>query len=70
LFKIFPRPVLGAILFLAGSEIALGTCHDGFDKKARFVMYTTTAWALWNISIAFVFGVVVHQLLKREIVKL
>jgi hypothetical protein len=48
----------------------LGTCHNGFDKKACFVMHTTAAWALWNIGIAFVFNVVVHYLLKRNIVRL
>lgn len=70
LFKIFPESVLGVILFLTGSELALGTCYKDFDKQARFVMYTTAAWALWNIGIAFVFGVVIHYLLKRDIVKL
>jgi MFS superfamily sulfate permease-like transporter len=70
LFKIFPEPVLGVILFLTGSQLALGTCDNGFDKNARFTTYTTAAWALWNIGIAFVFGVLIYYLLKRNIVRL
>ncbi|HSF22984.1 MAG TPA: putative sulfate/molybdate transporter, partial [Blastocatellia bacterium] len=69
LFKIFPSPVLGVILFLTGSQLALGICDPG-DKHDRFAMLTTAAFAVWNIGLAFVVGMAIHFLLKRGIVKL
>ncbi len=71
LFKIFPTPLLGVILFLTGAQLALGTCDaKEFRKKENFAMFTTAAFAIWNIGIAFVFGTVVYQLLKRGVLKL
>lgn len=70
LFRIFPQPVLGVILFLAGAQLALGVCGMGDKKSDRFVVVTTAAFALWNIGLAFVFGIGLHYLLKRNLVKL
>lgn len=71
LFRIFPTPVLGVILFLTGAQLALGTCGTKtFGKNENFVMFTTAAFAIWNIGIAFVFGAVVYHLLKRRIISL
>ena len=70
LFRIFPQPVLRVILFLAGAQLALGVCDMGDKKNDRFVVLTTTAFAIWNIGIAFVFGIGLHYLLKRNLVKL
>jgi hypothetical protein len=33
-------------------------------------MFTTAAFAIWNIGIAFVFSTVIYQLLKRGTLKL
>lgn len=72
LFKMFPPPVLGVILFLTGGQLALGgTCDfHKMRKHDRFLHVTTAAFAMWNIGLAFVFGVLLHQLLKRDLVKL
>lgn len=71
IFRIFPAPVLGVILFMTGAQLALGTCAArGFGKKDHFAMLVTAAFAMWNIGIAFVAGVLLHQLLKRDIVRL
>lgn len=72
LFRIFPLPVLGVILFLTGGQLALGgTCDfHKLRKHDRFLHVTTAAFAMWNIGLAFVFGVLLHQLLKRDLVKL
>lgn len=70
LFKVFPQPILGVILFLAGAQLALGTC-EGWEKKTdRFVLLATAPFAMWNVGIAFVFGAAAHYLLKRGIVKI
>jgi Molybdate transporter of MFS superfamily len=70
LLQLFPAPVLGVILFLAGSQLALGICELGSAKTERFVAITTAAFCLWNVGIAFLFGVVLHHALKRDLVRL
>jgi MFS superfamily sulfate permease-like transporter len=70
IFKIFPSPVLGVILFLTGAQLALGSCDFGKSKEDRFVSLITAGCAVWNIGLAFVIGVVTYHLLKRGWAKL
>lgn len=70
IFKIFPAPVLGVILFLTGAQLALGSCDFGNSKESRFVCLVTAGCAVWNIGIAFVLGIATYHLLKRGWVKL
>lgn len=64
LFALFPREVLGVILFLAGLQLALGSRDAEPDPSAekanRFVMLATAAFAVWNVGIAVVFGILAH----------
>jgi predicted benzoate:H+ symporter BenE len=70
LLRLFPAPVLGVILFLAGAQLALGICELGPKKSERFVTVITAALCLWNVGAAFVLGLALHAGLKRGIVKL
>jgi len=70
IFKIFPAPVLGVILFLTGAQLALGSCDFGKSKEDRFVSLVTAGCAIWNIGLAFVIGVLTYHLLKRGWAKL
>jgi membrane associated rhomboid family serine protease len=70
LLLLFPAPVLGVILFLAGAQLALGICELGPKKSERFVAVITAALCLWNVGAAFVLGLALHAGLKRDIVKL
>ena len=70
LFKIFPTSILGIILFLTGAQLALGACDTGFKKHERFTLYTVAAATIWNVGIAFIYGLIIHWLLKKKIVKL
>jgi MFS superfamily sulfate permease-like transporter len=70
LFKVFPEPVLGVILFLAGAQLALGTCEGWERKTDRFVLLATAPFAMWNVGVAFVFGALLHYLIKRGVVKI
>ncbi|MDQ9170499.1 putative sulfate/molybdate transporter [Oxalobacteraceae bacterium R-40] len=71
IFKMFPDPVLGVIVFVTGAQLALGTCAaKGFGKKENFAMLVTAAFGLWNIGIGFVAGMLLHHALQRGIVKL
>ncbi len=70
LLQLFPRPLLGVMLFLAGAQLALGSCDFSKDKGERFVTLGTAAFAVWNVGAAFVFGVVALHLLRRGRIRL
>lgn len=70
LLKIVPGAVLGVILFLAGAQIALGSCDFSKDKGERFTTLVTAAFAIWNVGAAFVVGLALHAALKRRLVRL
>ena len=73
IFKVFPEPVLGVILFLTGTQLALGpiAALGKEDREGdRFVVLATAAFAVWNIGAAFVFGAGCHYFLKRRWIRL
>lgn len=65
LFKVFPPAVLGVILFLTGSQLALGSCDFSKNKGERFVTLVTAGLAIWNVGIAFLAGMAGAYLVKR-----
>lgn len=69
-FKIFPNAVLGVILFFAGSELAI-VIRDIGDKKSDFyVMLIVAAFAMWNMGVAFLVGVILDNLLRKGWLKI
>jgi MFS superfamily sulfate permease-like transporter len=70
LFQIFPRAVLGVILFFAGLELAITTKDIGSKKEDVYVMLVVAGFAMWNMGVAFLAGVVLHQALARGWLKL
>jgi predicted benzoate:H+ symporter BenE len=70
LFGVFPRAILGVILFLTGAQLALGSCDFSKDKGERFVTLTTAAFAMWNVGLAFVVGITLATLAKRGLLRL
>jgi MFS superfamily sulfate permease-like transporter len=64
-FKMFPQSVLGVILFLAGLQLALGSRDAGAEKADRFVVLATAAFAIWNVGVAVLFGILVHHASRR-----
>lgn len=64
-FALFARAALGVILFLTGAQLALGSCDFSKNKGERFVTVVTTAFAMWNVGLAFVVGIALAQILKR-----
>lgn len=65
LFQVFPRAVLGVILFFAGAELAITTRDIGGRKEDVYVMLVVAGFAMWNMGAAFVAGVLLHQALDR-----
>ena len=65
LFDVFAQPVLGVILFLAGAQLALGSCDFSKNKGERFITLATTAFAMWNVGLAFLVGLALACIEKR-----
>jgi predicted benzoate:H+ symporter BenE len=70
LFQIFPKAVLGVILFFAGAELAVSIKDVGREKNDVYVMLLVAGFAMWNMGAAFLAGIVFHQALKRGWLKL
>jgi MFS superfamily sulfate permease-like transporter len=70
LFGVFPQAVLGVILFLTGAQLALGSCNFGSDKLDRFITLITAAFAMWNVGLAFVVGLVLTYMNRRGLLRL
>src|ERR1035437_9655872 len=64
-FRMFPQSVLGVILFMAGLQLALGSRDTGAEKADRFVVLATAAFAIWNVGVAVLFGILVHHASRR-----
>jgi len=69
-FQVFPPAVLGVILFLAGAQLALAICELGEEKSQRFTVLATAALAIWHVGVAFLFGVLFEQALKRKWIRI
>jgi MFS superfamily sulfate permease-like transporter len=65
LFQIFPKAILGVILFFAGAELAITTKDVGSKKEDVYVMLVVAGFAMWNMGAAFLAGVVLYQALRR-----
>ena len=70
ILSIFPKSVLGVILFFAGLELAISSRDVGSDKNDFYLLLITAGFSLWNIGIGFVAGIIVQEMLKRNIFKL
>jgi predicted benzoate:H+ symporter BenE len=69
-FKIFPNAILGVILFFAGSELAI-VVRDIGDKKSDFyVMLIVAAFAMWNMGVAFLVGVILDNSFRKGWLKI
>ena len=65
LLRLFPHPALGVMLFLAGVQVARGSCDFAKDKGARFVTLGTAALSVFNAGVAFVFGIATLWIVRR-----
>ena len=70
IFKIFPDAILGVILFFAGAELAIGVKDIGDNKTDFYVMVIVAAFAMWNMGVAFLVGVILDNVLKKGWVKI
>ena len=70
IFKIFPNAILGVILFFAGSELALVVRDIGEKKSDFYVMLIVASFAMWNMGVAFLVGVILDNSLRKGWIKI
>jgi len=66
LFQVFPRPILGVILFFAGVELALVIKDIKLRKQNLFVLLVTAGTAMWNMGVAYLAGLLLYYGLQRR----
>ena len=66
LFQVFPRSILGVILFFAGVELALVVKDVKLRKQNLFVLLVTAGTAMWNMGVAYLTGVLLYYGLQRR----
>ena len=69
LFQVFPRPILGVILFFAGVELSLVIKDVKLKKQNLFVLLVTAGTAMWNMGVAYLAGLVLYYGLQRRWIK-
>ncbi len=69
LFQVFPRPILGVILFFAGVELALVVRDIKLRRQNLFVLLVTAGTAMWNMGIAYLAGLLLYYGLERRWIK-
>lgn len=66
LLQVFPRPILGVILFFAGVELALVIRDIKLRRQNLFVLLVTAGTAMWNMGVAYLAGLVLYYCLQRR----
>lgn len=66
LLQIFPRPILGVILFFAGVELSLVVQDIKLKKQNLFVLVVTAGTAMWNMGVAYLAGLILYYGLQRR----
>jgi predicted benzoate:H+ symporter BenE len=66
LFQVFPRPILGVILFFAGVELALVIKDIKLKRQNLFVLLVTAGTAMWNMGVAYLAGLLLYYGLQRR----
>ncbi len=69
LFQVFPRPILGVILFFAGVELALVIKDIKLKRQNLFVLLVTAGTAMWNMGAAYLAGLLLYYGLERRWIK-
>jgi len=67
---LFPPALLGVILFLTGTQLALGSSDFSTGKNERLATLVTAAFAIWNVGVAFLAGAAIVYCLRRGWIRL
>jgi len=69
LFLVFPRPILGVILFFAGVELGLVIKDIKLKRQNLFVLLVTAGTAMWNMGVAYLAGLLLYYGFQRRWIK-
>ena len=69
IFQVFPRSILGVVLFFAGVELALVVKDVKLKKQNLFVLLVTAGTAMWNMGVAYLAGLLLYYGLQRRWIK-
>jgi len=69
LLQVFPRSILGVILFFAGIELALVVKDIKLQRQNLFVLLVTAGTAMWNMGVAYLAGLILYYGLQRRWIK-
>src|SRR5512139_872165 len=70
LLQVFPRSILGVILFFAGVELALVVKDVKLRKQNLFVLLITAGTAMWNMGVAYLAGLLLYYGLQRRWIRI
>ena len=70
IFQVFPRSILGVILFFAGVELAMVVKDIKMKKENLFVLLVTAGTAMWNMGVAYLTGLFLYYGLQRRWIKI
>lgn len=70
IIQVFPRSILGVILFFAGVELALVVKDVKLKKQNLFVLLITAGTAMWNMGVAYLAGLLLYYGLQRRWIKI
>lgn len=70
LLSLLPTGTLGAMLFVAGFSLTIGTAGSARDKEARAVLLTTAAVSVWNAGVGVLVGVVLEAGLRAKVMRI
>ena len=66
IFQVFPKSILGIILFFAGLELALVIRDIRLRKENLYVLLLTAGIAMWNMGIAYLAGLLLYYAIQRR----
>jgi MFS superfamily sulfate permease-like transporter len=69
LLQVFPRSILGVILFFAGIELALVVRDVRLKRENLFVLLVTAGTAMWNMGVAYLAGLLLYYGIHRRWIK-
>ena len=69
LLQVFPRSILGVILFFAGVELALVVRDVRLKRENLFVLLVTAGTAMWNMGVAYLAGLLLYYGIHRRWIK-
>lgn len=70
LLSLLPAGTLGAMLFVAGFSLTIGTAGSSRNKEARAVLLTTAAVSVWNAGAGVLVGVVLEAGLRAKLLRI